>query len=197
MSGYSPRHSTCNENHHLVLSLAKGEATARCGTAFALTRVERSRHLLNLGPQTTTALQKFLGARCKCAVHPIARPALFHSEKTNALHFELLSNQLVQINAVCNYVAPGQSRLAGLNLRRAAKLIENFHRKESDLTFIIVLEIEVSITANTTPRHTFYFRYFNHRMRVRFAPVMANKIVSPGNEQVTNFHRTHATIEAS
>jgi hypothetical protein len=25
--------------------------------------------------------------------------------------------------------------------------------------------------------------------------VMANKIVSPGNEQVTNFHRTHATIE--
>jgi hypothetical protein len=34
-------------------------------------------------------------------------------------------------------------------------------------------------------------------MRVRFAPMMANKIVSPGNEQVTNFHRTHATIGAS
>jgi hypothetical protein len=33
-------------------------------------------------------------------------------------------------------------------------------------------------------------------MRVRFAPVMANKIVSPRNEQVTNFHRSHATIEA-
>jgi hypothetical protein len=32
-------------------------------------------------------------------------------------------------------------------------------------------------------------------MRVRFAPMMANKIVSPGNEQVTNFHRSHATIE--
>jgi hypothetical protein len=25
---------------------------------------------------------------------------------------------------------------------------------------------------------------------------MANKIVSRGNEQVTNFHRIHATIEA-
>jgi hypothetical protein len=33
-------------------------------------------------------------------------------------------------------------------------------------------------------------------MRVRFASVMANKIVSPRNEQVTNFHRSHATIEA-
>jgi hypothetical protein len=33
-------------------------------------------------------------------------------------------------------------------------------------------------------------------MRVRFAPMMANKIVSPRNEQVTNFHRSHVTIEA-
>ena len=81
-------------------------------------------------------------------------------------------------------------------MQRTAKFIENFQRKESDLTFVIVLEIEVSITANTTPRHTFYLGHFNHRMRVRFPPVMANKIVSRGNEQVTNFHRTHATIEA-
>jgi len=81
-------------------------------------------------------------------------------------------------------------------LHGAAKFIENFQRKESDLTFVIVLEIEVSIAANTTPRHAFYFRRFNHRMRARFAPVMTNKIVSRGNEQVTNFHRTHATIEA-
>jgi hypothetical protein len=26
--------------------------------------------------------------------------------------------------------------------------------------------------------------------------VMADKIVSGGNEEITNFHRTHATIEA-
>jgi hypothetical protein len=34
-------------------------------------------------------------------------------------------------------------------------------------------------------------------MRVRFTAVVADKIVSGGNEQVTNFHRTHVTIEAS
>ena len=83
-----------------------------------------------------------------------------------------------------------------MNLHRAAKFTENFQRKESDLTFIIVLVVEVSITANATPRHAFYFGDFNHRMRVRFASMMANKIVSRGNEQVTNFHRSHATIEA-
>jgi len=82
-----------------------------------------------------------------------------------------------------------------MNLHRAAKFIENFQRKECDLTFVIVLEIEVSITAKSMTRDTFYFGYFNRRMRIRFAPVMANKIVSRGNEQVTNFHRGHATIE--
>ena len=84
-----------------------------------------------------------------------------------------------------------------MNLQRAAKVIENFQRKESDLTFVIVLEIKVSITANTTPCHAFYFGCFNHRVRVRFAAVMPNKIVSGGNEQMTNFHRNHATIEAA
>jgi hypothetical protein len=34
-------------------------------------------------------------------------------------------------------------------------------------------------------------------MRVRFASMMANKIVSRGNEQLTNFHRSHATIQTS
>ena len=84
-----------------------------------------------------------------------------------------------------------------MNLHRAAKFIENFHRKESDLPFVIVLEVEVSITANTTPCHALYFGDLNNRMRVRLAPMMANKIVPRGNEQMTNFHRNHATIEAS
>ena len=80
-------------------------------------------------------------------------------------------------------------------MHRAAKFIENFQRKESDLTLVIVFEIEVSVPSNTTPRHAFHFGRFNHGIRVGIATVMADKIVSPGNEQVTNFHRSHATIE--
>ena len=79
-------------------------------------------------------------------------------------------------------------------MHRVAKFIENFQRKESDLTLVIVLEGEVSITANTTPRHAFHFGRFNHWICVGFATVMANEIVSRGNEQVTNFHRSHVTI---
>jgi hypothetical protein len=33
-------------------------------------------------------------------------------------------------------------------------------------------------------------------MRVRFAAVVANKIVSRGDEQITNFHHSHASIGA-
>ena len=84
-----------------------------------------------------------------------------------------------------------------MDLHRAAKFIENFQREKSDLTFIVVLEVEVSITANTTASYAFYFGRFSHRMRIRWATVMANKVVSRGNEQMTNFHRSHATIEAS
>src|SRR6476619_5648571 len=39
--GYSPRPSMCQQNPHPALSLAKGEATATCGTVFVLNRVER------------------------------------------------------------------------------------------------------------------------------------------------------------
>ena len=80
---------------------------------------------------------------------------------------------------------------------RAAKFTKNFQGEESNLTFVIVLKIEVSITADAAPGHAFYLGLFNHRMRIRFAAMMANKIVSRGNEQVTNFHRSHATIEAA
>lgn len=82
-----------------------------------------------------------------------------------------------------------------MELSRVAKFIENFQGKESDLTFVIVLEIEISIAANATASDAFYLGRFNHLMRIRFATVMANKIVSRGDEQVTNFHRIHATIE--
>lgn len=114
----------------------------------------------------------------------------------NTLQLEFLFDQLIQINAACDHVASCESRRAGLNLQCAAKFIENFQRKKRDLTFVIVLKIEIPITVDTAPRQAFNFGYFNHRMRVRFAPMMANKIVSRGNEQMANFHRTHATIEA-
>src|ERR1043166_9235547 len=45
--------------------------------------------------------------------------------------------------------------------------------------------------------HAFDHRHFDHGMRVRFAPVMANKIVFLRNVQVTDFHRLQQYLEFS
>jgi len=45
---HSPRHSTCDENPHPALSLAKGEANATCGALFAFNRVERKQPLVKI-----------------------------------------------------------------------------------------------------------------------------------------------------
>ena len=80
---------------------------------------------------------------------------------------------------------------------RAAKFIENFRRKESDLTFVVVLEIEVTITAYPAPRQAFDLRKFDHGMRIRLATVVADKIVSTRDVKVADFHCCHDNIEAA
>ena len=73
-------------------------------------------------------------------------------------------------------------------MQRAAKLIENFNREESNLTFVVVLEIEVTITANAAPGQAFDLRNFDHGMRIRLATVVADKIVSTRDVKVADFH---------
>jgi len=79
-------------------------------------------------------------------------------------------------------------------LHRTAKVIENFQREESNLTFVVILEIKVSISANTTPGHALNLSNFDHRMRIWLATVMADKIVSRRNVQMADFHCAHDTI---
>ena len=97
--------------------------------------------------------------------------------KTNALNFKVLANQFVQIGPTGDHVAPRESRRTGVNFQRSAKFIENFQRKKSDLTLVIIFEIEIPIASNSTPGYAFDFRHLNHRVRIRFAAVMADKIV--------------------
>ena len=77
----------------------------------------------------------------------------------------------------------------------SAKLIENVQRKKCDLALVIVFKIDVTITANPMPCDTFDQRNFDHGMRVRFATVMADKIMADGNVKMADFHRAHDNIE--
>jgi len=81
-------------------------------------------------------------------------------------------------------------------LQRAAKFIENFQRKKCDLALVIVLEIEVTIATNSSASRAFDHRYLNHRMLVRLATMMPDKIVPRRNVQVTDFHRRQQYLKS-
>ena len=115
---------------------------------------------------------------CERAVHPVTGRAFLRSVKADALNIEFLADPFVQINAASDHVAPRQGRRVALNLQRAAELIENFQGKESDLAFVIIFKIEITIAAKPAPRHALDFRHFDHGMCVWFAPVVPDKIVT-------------------
>jgi hypothetical protein len=94
-------------------------------------------------------------ARRDGAIHPMAWSALLNSEKADVLDLELLSDEFVKVDAAGDHVTPHESGRAILDLQRAAKFIENFERKKSDLTLVIILVIEKTIAANTMPGDAF------------------------------------------
>jgi hypothetical protein len=135
----------------------------------------------NFCAQTATPFEEFLCAWCERAIHPIAWTAFFGAEETDALHFELFTDERIQIGSASDHVAPRKGRRAVMNLKRAAKFIESFEREECDLAFVIVFEIKIPIVADATSCHAIDHRHFNHRIRVRLTAVVANKIVRGRN----------------
>jgi FdhD protein len=151
----------------------------------------------NFRAQTAASLQKIFRALRKCAIHPVTRRTLLGSVQPNALNLEFLVDELVQINAARDHVAPRRSRRSIVYVQRSAELIENAERKKSDLSLVVVLEVEITIAANPAARDAFDQGQFDHGMRVRFATVMANEIVSRRNVQVTDFHRLQQYLKSS
>jgi len=143
----------------------------------------------NFGAQTAASSQKIFRARRERPIHPITRRAFLRSVKTNALNLKFLADEFVQIKAASDHVAPRRGRRSIMCIQRSAELVENVERKKSDLSLVVVLEVEVTISANPAACDTFDHGHFDRGMRVRLATVMANEIVSWRNVQVTDFHR--------
>jgi FdhD protein len=117
--------------------------------------------------------------------------------ETKAVNFEVLANQLVQIGAARDHVAARNNRRAVLDLQCVAKFTENFQGEKCDLAFVVVLKIKVTVTANPATGCAFDHRHFDHRMRIRLATVMTDKIVPRRNVQVTDFHRRQQYLKSS
>ena len=131
----------------------------------------------NLCAQTAASLEELFGARCDRAIHPVARTAFLGSGETQALQFEVLPDQLGKIDIARDNVAPHQARRTVLQLERAAELVQDFARKKCDLPFVIVSIIEEPVAPDAVTSHAFDLRHLNHRVLVRLAVVVAEKVV--------------------
>ena len=128
-------------------------------------------------------------AGCNCPVHPIARPAFLRATESHALNFELLTDQLIQIDTCRDSIAPDKARRTIPKFHCATKLIENFKSEKRDLTFVTFLVIEETVPANAVTGHAIDYGHFNNWIIVRLPAVMAEKVVAGGNVKVTDFHQ--------
>jgi len=107
----------------------------------------------------------------------------------NPLKFEIFSDQIVEINIADKNISANRAGINAFDLHRAAKLIENLERKERNLPFVIVFVIEKPISAKAASGNTFDRRNFDHRIVVRLASVVADKVVTARNVKMADFHR--------
>ena len=98
--------------------------------------------------------------------------------KSNSLNFKILADQFVKIDIARDDVSSNQRRRTILDFERAAEFIENFQREKSDLALVIILKIEVAIALNAAPGYAFDQRNFDHRILIRFAAMVSDKIVA-------------------
>jgi hypothetical protein len=108
--------------------------------------------------------------------------------KTDSLNLKVLVDEIIEVYATRNDVAPDPAARAIVHLQRPAKFLEDLAGEKSDLPFVILPVIEIAIAANAMTCDAFDHWNFQGWMGVRFASVMAEEIMSRGNVKVTDFH---------
>ena len=98
--------------------------------------------------------------------------------KANPLDLKILPDQFIKIGTARENVSPDCARRNGLNLQRAAKLVENVEGKEGDLSFVIIFVVKKPVAPESAPSDALDFGHLDHRKLIRFPAVMANKIVT-------------------
>ena len=122
-------------------------------------------------------------------VHPITRPTFLCATESNALNFELSTDQLIQIDALSNGIAADKARRTVPKFHRATKMMKDIQSEKRDLTFVTFLVVEKTVPANAVTCHAIDYGDFNNRIIVRLTSVMAEKVVAGRNIKTTDFHQ--------
>lgn len=124
----------------------------------------------------------------------MARPAFFSSVKVNTLDLKIFSDQPIKINIPREDISPERARRNAFHLQRSTEFVENFEREESDLPLVVLLVIKIAVAAKTASRDALDRGHFYHREFVRLASVVADKIVTPRNVKMADFHCANVII---
>jgi len=108
--------------------------------------------------------------------------------ESNALNFELLPDQLIQIDAFSDGIPPDQPRRTIPKFHRATKMMKDFQSEKCDLTFVTFFVVEKTVAANAVTGHAVDYGNLQNRIIVRFPPMMAEKVVARGKVKMTDFH---------
>jgi hypothetical protein len=138
--------------------------------------------------QSAATLEKSVRPGHERLVHPIARPALFRALELDALDFKLRPNQIVQIDLARDHISPRRRWRNSGQVKRVTQLSKNFEGKESDLSFVLIFVIEITIAHDSVSGHALDPGHFDGRMLIRGPAVMPEIIVRRRNVKMRDLH---------
>ena len=124
----------------------------------------------------------------------MTRPAFLSAAKADPLNFKIFPDQRIEIDASNENIPTEATGIGAFDLERAAKFIENFERKEGDLSFVIRFVIEIAIPPQTASSHAFNGWDFNRWEVVGLAAMVSFKIMAGRDVKMTDFHRANDII---
>src|SRR5207253_1192668 len=95
----------------------------------------------------------------------------------------------VKIDIARVNVSPYRAQRNSLHLQCAAKLVENSEREKGHLSFVIRLEVEITIAPQPAAGHALNHRHLDHRKFARLLSVVSDKVMSGRDVKMTDFHR--------
>jgi FdhD protein len=115
----------------------------------------------------------------------------------NPLNLEFFSDQSVKIDITREDVSSNRTGTNSFDLQRTTERVENVERKKRHLAFVVLFVIEITVPAKTASRDAFNRGHFNHRVFVRLASVVADKIMTGRNVKMADFHRANVIIASA
>lgn len=134
------------------------------------------------------ALHGFFCSFGEGLIHPVTRSAFLSAEEANALPFELLTDERIEVDAPGDDVSPEDGRRHISDLKLGAEALIDLVRKEGDLAFVVFFEAKEAISDEAFAFHTFDRFDFDHGGLPSRLTVMTEEVVIWRNVDVEDLH---------